>query len=96
MILRRWESWGVYRRGGVKVGEVLLRRHFTRRAAQRWADEITNDPTVLSLTIGSALHPESGGRMLFVDADVRRRSVGTTGNVVPIRDEQAWMDERYS
>lgn len=72
MRLRRWESVAEYRLGGKKMGETTFRRHFSQRAAQRWAESITNDPLVLASTLESVVHPNSGGHMLFADPLARR------------------------
>jgi hypothetical protein len=66
---RRWESWVVYTRDGERVGERRLRRHLTEGAARRWGEAVAYRPEVLAATIETAL----GGRMVFVEAEVRRR-----------------------
>jgi hypothetical protein len=68
MRLRRWESWVVYERAGVRLKERPVRRHFTRRAAERFAESTTNSPEVLARTIESA----STGAMIFVNGEARR------------------------
>lgn len=71
MTLRRWESWIVYVRGDVRLGDRFLRRHFTERGARRWAESLACDPRVLARTIGSILAPGANGHMLFVEPEVR-------------------------
>jgi hypothetical protein len=79
--LRRWESWIDFYLGTTKVGEILIRRHFTEEAAQAWADSIATSPLVLAASLDSIGDARAGGHMLRAEPVARRTQVA---KIVPV------------